>query len=254
MDTSIIKLRVRDLIPYARNPRRNDEAVEVIKNSLQEFGYINRIVVDCNGEIIAGHTRLKAMIQLGWQDREIEVIRYDAPAEKVKAYRLADNRTGEKAEWDDELLALELEDLQDSDIDMDLLGFDDYEPIEELTVIDGVEEPPIPETPEDPITKPGDIITLGDHMLMCGDSTNGPDMLRLMDGSQADLVVTDPPYNVNYEGKTADRLKIENDHMSDNQFLQFLINAFTNFQEVLKAGGGFTSGMRTRRAEPSGRR
>lgn len=123
LESKTIVVKVKDLVPYARNPRRNDQAVETLKKSLMDFGYVSRIVVAEDMTIVAGHTRLKAMMELGWDDKEIEVVQYLASPQDVRAYRLVDNKSGEKAEWDDDLLQEELDYLDDY-FDLDDLGFD----------------------------------------------------------------------------------------------------------------------------------
>lgn len=122
-ESRTIRVRVKDLIPYAKNPRKNDQAVEDLKKSLDKFGYVTRIVVADDMTVVAGHTRLKAMLELGWQEREIEVVQYLASPQDVRAYRLVDNKSGELAEWDDDLLQEELDYLDDY-FDVDDLGFD----------------------------------------------------------------------------------------------------------------------------------
>lgn len=122
-ESRTIRVRVKDLIPYAKNPRKNDQAVEGLKKSLDKFGYVTRIVVADDMTVVAGHTRLKAMLELGWQEKEIEVVQYLASPQDVRAYRLVDNKSGELAEWDDDLLQEELDYLDDY-FDVDDLGFD----------------------------------------------------------------------------------------------------------------------------------
>lgn len=136
--TSTITMKVKDLVPYLKNPRVNDQNVPTIKDSLERFGYVTRIIVDRNGVIVSGHTRLKAMIELGWQEKEIEVTRYDADEKTIRAFRLVDNKSAEGSDWDDALLIPELEDLSDLGEDMSLFGFEDIEedlePVEEHEV------------------------------------------------------------------------------------------------------------------------
>jgi len=189
-------------IPYARNARVCPEsAIAKVAASLKEFGFRQPIVVDAEGVIIAGHTRLLAAQRLGLAEVPIHVATGLTPAQ-VKAYRLADNRTAQETSWDDELLAIELEELLGLDIDAALTGFDEdelasllAEPTQGLTDPDDV-----PEIPETPASAAGDLWLLGAHRLLCGDSTNVEDVQRLMNGKRAVLMPTDPPYLVDYDG------------------------------------------------------
>jgi len=188
-----------DLIPYARNPRKNDPAVQRLAASLKEYGLVkNSIVVDEDMVLITGHTTTKAMQALKWQTAPEVTQAFGLTEAQKKAYRIADNRLGELAEWDEELLALEIEDLKDLDFDLDLSGFDEKE-IEKITgagkeVHDDDFEPPA-EVQTD--IQRGDLFTLGRHRLLCGDSTSAEDVGRLMEGKKADLLLTDPPYGIN---------------------------------------------------------
>ena len=224
----IIDKKVSELLPYANNPRRNDPAVDAVAASIREFGFKVPIVIDSNNEIIAGHTRLKAAKRLGLQTVPC-IIADDLTPEQVKAFRLADNKVSELAEWDLDLLSLELEGLPD--FDMEQFGFEKEQEEPEVQEDDYDVVPPI-----EPIAKLGDIYQLGDHRLMCGDSTRSADVERLMNGQKADLLITDPPYNVNYEGTAG---KIQNDNMSDANFRQFLIDAFSRASESMKPGAAF---------------
>lgn len=161
------------------------------------------------------------------------IIADDLTEEQIKAYRLADNKVAEQAEWDFDLLGDELADI--FDIDMSYFGFEDMTVEEEVEVI----EDEVPEVPTEPKAKIGDIYQLGRHRLMCGDSTNITDVEKLMNGAKADMLLTDPPYNVDYEGKTKDKLKIENDKMDNDSFRQFLIDAFTTADLYMKEGAVF---------------
>lgn len=236
-------LSVKELIPYSKNARHNEKAVDKVASSIKEFGFKNPIIIDANSEIIAGHTRLLAAKKLGLT--EVPTIRADdLSPEQVKAFRIADNKTAEYAEWDFELLAQELEELKLEGYSLDLTGFD-FSEAEKLmdefnkeTEADEMEEENVPAPPENPITKRGDIWLLGKHRLMCGDSTVESDMKKLMDGKKANLIVTDPPYNVDYTGKTKDALKIENDNMDNDCFYDFLNDAFTRLYEVSEDGAG----------------
>lgn len=249
--TEIEWMPIGSVKPYDRNPRRNDAAVDAVANSITEFGFKNPIIVDKDLVIIAGHTRLKAAKKLGLKEVPV-VIASDLSEEQAKAFRLADNKTAELAEWDDDLLQEELDALMD-DFDMEDFGFE-ADVTDDLQVIDTLEEPPMPDAPSEPVSKPGDMWQCGEHRVMCGDATNPYDMNRLMDGELADLIVTDPPYNVDYTGKTADALKIENDKMDESRFVEFLADAFRTMAENLRGGGGRSiSGMRIWKAEHSGR-
>ena len=228
-------LQTDSLVPYINNPRVNDRAIDAVAGSIAEFGFKNPIIVDRNNVIIAGHTRLLAARKLGLD--QVPVIRAEDLTEKqVKAFRIADNKTAEFSEWDDELLAMELEGLEDM-----FTGFSEDE-IDALLGQDGptdvVEDDFKVVLPEEPKAKPGDIYQLGKHRLMCGDSTKLEDVQKLMGGEMADMVFTDPPYNVNYTGGTKDSLKIQNDNMDDSTFYNFLHDAFSCMLEVTKPGGG----------------
>ncbi|MBZ0171917.1 MAG: ParB N-terminal domain-containing protein, partial [Phycisphaerales bacterium] len=190
--------------PYDKNPRLNDSAVDAVARSIEEFGFRQPVVVDEHGVIIVGHTRWKAAKKLGIDRIPVHVAEGLSP-EKAKAYRVADNATATIAEWDLELLPVEIGELKDLGLDLDMLGFDD----DELRKLLGETGNPgqcdpdqIPEPPDDPTTKPGDLWVLGDHRLLCGDSASGSDLDRLMDGATAQLVNTDPPYNVKVEPRS----------------------------------------------------
>ena len=203
-------------------------------NSIKEFGFRNPIVVDNAGVIIAGHTRLKAAKKLGLKEAPV-IVADDLSDEQVKALRLADNKTAETAEWDLNLLDQEISEI--ADIDMTDFGFElDEEPDDDADAVDDDFEEP--ENIE-PIAKRGQIYRLGDQVLRCGDSTSNEDIQKLMGGEQADLLITDPPYNVDYEGRTADKMKIENDSMSSDQFYEFIYKAFNNAEEALMPGSSF---------------
>lgn len=200
-----VELRPIEAIkPYPGNPRVNDDAVDAVAASLKEFGFRQPIVVDADGVIIVGHTRWKAAKKLGLAKVPVHVAT-DLPPEKVKAYRIADNQTATLAEWDFELLPIELKDLQQADYDLSVLGFDDEELAKLLDgdVAEGLTDPDsVPEPPDDPITQCGDIWVLGDHRLMCGDSGSVEHLNRLLDGNGIDLVSMDPPYNVKVEPRS----------------------------------------------------
>lgn len=231
-DIKIIYKNIDELVPYENNPRDNTAAIDAVAASIKEFGFKNPIIIDSDNVIVAGHTRLKAAQKLKIQNVPC-VVADDLTQEQVNAFRLADNKTAELAEWDLELLNSELE-LIDG-IDMTEFGF-------ELDIADDqevVEDEFDEELPEEPQTKLGDIYQLGRHRLMCGDSTDVDSVKTLMGGYKADLLLTDPPYNVAYEGKTKDALTIKNDSMSNDKFREFLRSAFTAADENMKQGAVF---------------
>ena len=239
----IIQMKIADVIPYERNPRINDSAVEAVAASIKEFGWRAPIVVDENHVIICGHTRLLAAKHLGLETVPVHVAKELTP-EQVKAYRIADNKTGEIAEWDYDLLPLELADLQQADFDLSLLGFDADELDKLLNgedeVAEGMTDPDeVPEPPEEPVSRRGEIYQLGSHRLMCGDSTDNANVEALMRGEKANLLLQDPPYNVAYEGGTAEHLTIQNDNMDDAAFFNFLTDAFKCAIEVMVPGASF---------------
>ncbi|MSD82883.1 hypothetical protein GKC32_00630 [Lactobacillus curvatus] len=221
------------VIPYENNPRNNEAAVEPTAQSIREFGWQQPIVVDNDGVIVVGHTRLKAAKLLGLEQVPVTVA--NLPDEKIRAYRIADNRTGELATWELDKLQEELNGIED--VDLNSLGFTDIE----LNDVD------IPVTEDDydgsvvenPTSKVGEIYQLGNHRLMCGDSTSIVDVEKLMGGQQANLLLTDPPYNIDYEGQTEDHLKIMNDSMESDTFRQFLVDAFVAAKNVMKSGAAF---------------
>lgn len=230
----IIKLKIDEVIPYENNPRNNDEAVAYVAESIKQCGYCSPIIIDEDNVILCGHTRLKALKQLGY--KEVECVRKSGMTDdQKKKYRILDNKTAEVAEWNFDLLEEELKDLDFGDFDF---GFDDMPELSEPVEITEDEVPEVDDKSE-PITKPGDIWQLGKHRLMCGDSTDASAVAALMNGKEADLLLTDPPYNVAYEGKTDDALTIENDKMGSDEFYDFLTSAFSAAVEVLKAGGAF---------------
>lgn len=225
--------QLTDIKPYERNPRKNDEAVKYVAESIKLFGFKVPIVIDKDGVIVAGHTRYKAAKKLNMTEVPC-IVADDLTDEQIKAFRLADNKVAEKAEWDFDLLDIELDGI--FDIDMETLGFE-FSIEEEET--EAVEDEFDGELPEEPYVKQGDLYQLGNHRLLCGDSTMLDHVEKLMGGQLADLLLTDPPYNVDYEGKTKDKLKIENDKMDNDSFRQFLVDAFTNADMVMKPGAVF---------------
>jgi DNA modification methylase len=276
--TMTLELRPIDQItPYPGNPRNNDAAVDVVAASLKEFGFRQPIVVDTAGVIIVGHTRFKAAKQLGLAKVPVHVAT-DLTETQVKAYRIADNSTNEIAEWNYEMLPIELSALQEMDFDIGMLGFDDEElkRIMSGDVEQGLTDPDdVPLPPDEATTKPGDIWVLGNHRLMCGDSSNPEHLDRLLDGAVIHLVNTDPPYNVKVEprsnnaiaaglssfesthhqsmdlarhpGKAKPTQKkmrakdrpLANDFVTDEQFDRLLDAWFGNIARVLEPGRGF---------------
>jgi site-specific DNA-methyltransferase (adenine-specific) len=212
----IINIDINKLKPYKNNPRKNDEAVEYVANSIKEFGFKVPIIVDKDYEIIAGHTRLKSAKKLGLKEVPI-IIADDLTEEQVKAFRLADNKVSEVAEWDFNLLDNELSNILD--IDMSIFGFDVFEEEEEQEIIEDDFEI---ELPKEPKAKLGDIYQLGNHRLMCGDSTKEENVAKLMNGNKADMVFTDPPYNVQFNGRSGKFEVIENDDLSNEEFNIFI--------------------------------
>src|SRR5256885_14907007 len=212
------------LVFYARNPRKNDAAVDRMCASIREFGFKIPVLARSDGEVVDGHLRLKAARKLGIT--EVPVILCDEWTEaQVKAFRLMVNRSVAWADWDEELLSLELLDLKDLEFDLGLTGFEDEELARLLAAQDAAEgltdKDAVPELPEAPISVLGDLWIVRNHKLLVGDATNEADVARLVGSDSADLVFTDPPYNVSYEGYTEDRLTIKGDRMSDADFKQF---------------------------------
>lgn len=218
-------IAVADLIPYASNSRTHDDAqVAQIAASIKEFGFTNPVLVDPDNGIIAGHGRVLAARKLNRTEVPCIVLEGLTDAQR-KAYIIADNQLPLNAGWDMDMLAVEIEGLADADFDLSLLGFDD-DFLAELTADEGTEgltdEDEVPEVPEEPKTVLGDVWLLGNHRLMCGDSTSIDAVEKLMDGQKADMVFTDPPYNIDYQGVKDKREKIKNDKMSDEDFTDFL--------------------------------
>jgi len=267
---------IDDIRPYPGNPRVNDAAVEAVAASLKEFGWRQPVVIDRDGVIIVGHTRWKAARRLGLKKVPVHVAT-DLTEAQIKAYRLADNQTASIADWDYELLPIELKDLQGMDYDLGLLGFD-QEALAKLLdpgVGDGLTDPDdVPEPPDEPVSRRGDLYILGDHRLLCGDSGNAADVDRLLDGAPVHLVNTDPPYGVKvaprsgnamvtakakrkYAGQqgmdaklrgrvhaTTKKLRpkdrpLEGDFVSDEEFASLLRAWFGNIRRVLLPGRAF---------------
>jgi DNA modification methylase len=274
-----IELRkLSDIKPYENNPRLNDDAVEAVAASIREFGFRQPIVVDAEGVIICGHTRYKAALKLGLEKVPVHVAK-DLTPEQIKAYRIADNKTAELSDWNYELLPIELGELQGMNYDLGLLGFDQDELAKLLDpgLKDGLCDPDdVPAPPDEATTRPGDLWVLGNHRLLCGDSSKAEDVNRLLDGASIHLVNTDPPYNVKVEPRSNNaiaaglssfagtthhqKLDVErhpekakptgkklrakdrplaNDFVSDEAFEQMLHAWFGNLARVLLPGRGF---------------
>lgn len=232
--TSDMKLvPIKELVPYVNNARTHSPAqITKLRSSLREFGFVNPIIVDRDFSVIAGHGRLIAAKEEGFTEVPCVFVDHLTEAQK-KAYIIADNRYAEDAGWDEELLRLEIESLQGMEFDVGLLGFEPAELNKLMTDEDGIKEDDFDvdaELQKPAITKSGDVWLLGRHRLVCGDSTKPDTYKSLMDGKKANLVVTDPPYNVNYEGSAG---KIKNDNMGNEAFYSFLFDAFKNIEEAM---------------------
>lgn len=232
-EVEIVEIKISDVIPYDKNPRKNDQAVGKLVESIKAFGFKIPIIVDKNNVVVFGHTRLKAAKKLK-MDKVPCIYADDLTDEQIKAFRLADNKVAEFSEWDFDLLGEELDGILD--LDMEIFGFDLDDPDEKK---EAVEDDYNEALPEELKAKLGDIYQLGRHRLMCGDSTMIDHVEKLCGGVKMDMLITDPPYNVDYTGKTEDALKIENDKMEDSAFRQFLRDAFTTADAVMKPGAVF---------------
>lgn len=224
--------RLDEITPYENNAKTHDQTqINNVAESIRQYGFVQPIVIDRDGVIVIGHCRALAAKKLGMESVPCVCVD-DLTPEQVNALRLVDNKSNE-SDWDFDLLADELEGL-------DLTGFDfDWGlPEEETKKIEEDEAPEVDET-QPPVTKTGDVWKLGRHRLMCGDSTSTECVKKLMGGLQADLLLTDPPYGVDYTGKTKDELKIENDAKSDDDFIAFLRQAFESADSVMKPGAVF---------------
>lgn len=225
---------ISELKEYANNPRINDQAVEQVKESIKMFGMNVPLTIDKNNVIATGHTRLKALVELG--ATEVPCIRLDKLTDaEIDAWRVVDNRTAEFAAWDWKKLETELMKIAENEIDLSVFDFEihsEREKTEDKNLDDFT-----PEVPIIPKAKKGDIYILGSHRLMCGDSTSKEDLDKLCQGNLADLVVTDPPYNVDYNKNKNGR--IENDKMSEEDFYKFLLEVYKQMAGHLKQGGAF---------------
>jgi site-specific DNA-methyltransferase (adenine-specific) len=232
---------VADLVPYARNSRTHSDAqVGKIAASIREFGFLNPVIVDGQSGIIAGHGRVLAAQKLGLAQVPVIEAAHLTEAQK-RAYIIADNRLALDAGWDSEMLKVELTDLQENGFNLELTGFN----LDEIAAFlvdktEGLTDPDaVPDVPVDPVSRLGDVWVMGRHRLMCGDSTSIDHLERLCNGQLVDMWLTDPPYNVAYEGKTKDALTIKNDKMEDVGFRQFLRDAYVAADSVMKAGAVF---------------
>ncbi len=230
------------LVPYANNPRTHSkEQIGKIAASMMKFGFVNPILVDASAEIIAGHGRLQAAKHLGLERVPVIVLDHLTEEEK-RAYVIADNQLALDAGWDDGLLKTELAALASLNFDLSVIGFSDEELADLLGDAEGAEgntdDDAVPEAPAEPKTKPGDVYVLGNHRLLCGDSTVLANVEKVLDGALADMVFTDPPYNVDYGNTAKDKLrgndrKIMNDNLGD-EFEAFLYDACVNMVAVCK--------------------
>jgi DNA modification methylase len=258
----IQKLNISEITPYANNAKEHpQEQINKIKASIKAFGFNDPIAVDENNVIIEGHGRLIALEQLGFEEVEVIKLEHLNDIEK-KQYILAHNKITMETGFDLKILELELEAIKVSEGDLSLTGFN-LEEIEDinLNLVDHlrsgeIEEDEVPEVDleREPFSKSGDLWILGKHKLLCGDATSKESLLLLMGNEKGHLIVTDPPYNVNYEGATKDKLKISNDNMSGNEFYYFLLESYSRVYESLEDGGGIyvfhadTEGLNFRKA------
>lgn len=253
----IEKKKVTDLIPADYNPRKDlkpgDKEYEKLKRSIHEFGYVDPLIWNQQtGRLIGGHQRLKVLKDMGIEDVDVVVV--DMDEEKEKALNVALNKIS--GDWDKDKLMLLITDLQGEDFDVSLTGFDPEE-LDDLfkdDLKDDVKDDNFDvdkELKKPTMTKPGDLWQLGEHRLLCGDSTKEESYALLMAGKQANLVITDPPYNVNYQGSAG---KIKNDNMKDDAFYQFLLAAFTNMEKNMASDASIyvfhadTEGLNFRKA------
>ena len=235
-------LPIEALIPYARNSRTHDAAqVAQIAASIKAFGFTNPVLVDGVGGIIAGHGRVLAARQLNLQT--VPCIRLSHLTEnQTRAYVIADNQLALNAGWNQEMLLLEIQTLQAAEFNLDLLGFTPAELaalMPELVAPGLTDEDAVPEVRPDPVSQLGDVWLLGGHRVMCGDATSIEQLEQLTAGALVDMWLTDPPYNVAYEGGTKDKLTIQNDAMGNADFRQFLRDAYVGADAVMKSGAVF---------------
>lgn len=252
--TEMKLIETSKLIPYVNNARTHSPAqVMKLRSSLREFGFINPVIIDRDLNVIAGHGRIMAAKEEGIKEIPCVFVDYLTEAQK-KAYILADNRMAMDAGWDEELLKIEIEALQAEAFDIGLTGFDEKEIADLFASGDDVKDDDFDvnaELEKPTFTKAGDVWVLGNHRLVCGDSTKPETYELLMEGKKANLVVTDPPYNVNYEGSAG---KIKNDNMANDKFYQFLFDAYTCMYQAMADDASIyvfhadTEGLNFRRA------
>lgn len=228
---------INDIKAYDKNPRNNANSIDKVADSIAEFGFRQPIVVDEDMVVLAGHTRLLASKQLGLKKVPVHIAEGLTNAQK-KAYRIMDNKSSEDSEWDKDLLNLEIKDLIEDNYDLNMTGFtpEQIDALSVLTesILEGeTDEDSIPEPPKEPKSKLGDIYELGHHRLMCGDSISIDDVDKLMDGKKADMVFTDPPYNVAFNGRSGKFDVIKNDDLEENEFNNF-IDSFLSILKILK--------------------
>lgn len=230
---------IGDIRPYHNNPRRHDEISEIVE-SIRRVGFRGSIWVDKDMEIIAGHGRYLAALEIGLETVPVTIMD-DLTDAEVKYLRIKDNRASEQSTWDEKAYLQELADLRDMDFDTSDIEFEASAAVDEMELI---EEDEPPEIPEEPTSQRGQIYRLGNHYLMVGDATSAEDVNVLMEAAGVDMdgvsmICTDPPYNVAIEGCTKEKLTIKNDKMEDRTFVEFLTKAFRNMATYLKAGGPF---------------
>jgi site-specific DNA-methyltransferase (adenine-specific) len=232
---NIINLRIADLTPDPQNARQHDEKnLKAIQGSLKEFGQRKPIVITEAGVIVAGNGTVEAAKLLGWTEIEAVQVPNDWTADKIKAFAIADNRTAELATWNQEVLEKQLQELKEVGFDVADFGFE----VAEVPILD-IEtfEDEAPEAPDEATVKLGDVWQLGNHRLVCGDSTNPNIIRKALDSKLADCIFTDPPYNVDYQGGTKDAMKIKNDNMETEVFYRFLYDSFLAMLDNTKQGG-----------------
>lgn len=230
----IRSVKIKEIKPYDRNAKKHDDTqINNVAESIRQFGFVQPIVIDSNGVIVIGHCRFEAAKRLKYAEVPCIMVD-DLTPEQVDALRIVDNKTNESP-WDIDLLT---EELQDLDLSMFDFAWDLMEETDEATEITEDEAPEVDKT-NDPISKFGQIWKLGRHRLMCGDSTSEENVKALLGGAKADLLLTDPPYGVDYTGKTKDALKIQNDAKTDEEMIEFLSSAFRSADSVMKPGAVF---------------
>jgi len=236
--TTMLMKPTASLVPYGRNARiHGDDQILALRASLREFGFVAPVLIDSVDNIIAGHARIAAAQAEGLSEVPCVLVEHLSDLQR-RAYILADNRLAEQATWDEDMVSLELESLSEAGFDFSLTGFDDSNTI--LDEPDDVREDECELIlPSEPRARSGDLYQLGRHRLLCGDATVAEDVARMMNNAHADLLLTDPPYNVDITGGSAAKLKLENDKMGDDEFVDFLSQAFLCAKRALSPGAGF---------------